>query len=161
MTSLEKIQVHEKSIEELRRMHEEVCDIYKNIRTKTITFLGGGLALLSFLYGGGDLFIPKEIYGRIFYSVGFVFYMSSLFLLFLAAQPVLWRLPTKIKKHKEMKFSTYLEFLVYIKNEYTDALNINFAHNEKKQKYLNSATVLLASGAILLLIIKSFGKESL
>ena len=55
------------AIEEQRRVYDWLTGHYQQIRIKTLTFLGGGLTAMTFLYAGGGTFIPREIYGKIFY----------------------------------------------------------------------------------------------
>lgn len=159
MNKGEQENILKESIDELRRMHDEVCDSYVLTRNKVLAFLAGGLALLSYLYSSGDLFIPEQVYGKIFYFVGVAFCVTSIGILFSAMQAVSWSIPTDIKRHKNIKQKKYIEFLEYIKDEYTESLSKNFIHCENKQKLLNSAVALLIAGAILLLVIKNFNLE--
>jgi len=150
----DQIKLYKLSIEELRRMHDEIASAYNNVKIKIITFIGGGLALLNYLYSNGELFIPKETYGRIFYLLGLTFCITALLILFLATQPVEWRLPTESKNHKN--HNIYLKFLKYVRKEYVEAISINTSHLGKKQKRLNLASSLLIVGTVVLLVIKNF-----
>jgi len=150
----DQIQLLKLSIEELRRMHDEITNAYSNVKIKIITFIGGELALLNSLYSNGELFLPKEVYGRIFYLLGLTSCVVALLVLCLSIQPVLWRMPTESKKHRKHKI--YLDFLKYVREEYVEALSINKSHLGKKQDRLDLASSLLMIGAVILLIIKNF-----
>jgi hypothetical protein len=54
------------ALEEQRRVYDWISDNYEQVRVKILTILGGGLAALTFLYASGQLFIPPQVYGRIF-----------------------------------------------------------------------------------------------
>ena len=58
------------SIEELKVMHDEICENYSNAKSKILFFLAGAFAFLSYLFTGKDLFIPDELYGAIIYFLG-------------------------------------------------------------------------------------------
>ena len=157
MKKEEEIKVYEKSIEELRRMHDEVTIMFNIAKVRIITFMGGGFAFLSFIYATkGELFIPDETYGKIFYSLGLALCITALILLFIATRGVQWRIPTESKKHDRFDHKNYLEYLKYTKREYVEAFKINHSHNEKKQSYLNFASSLLMTGALILIVIRNF-----
>lgn len=157
MTTKDEISTLQLSISELRRMHDEICQAYSGIRVKAITFLGGEFAFLSYLYSGGTLFIPPQIYGIIFYFIGLFFCISALVLLFLVMQPVKWRIPTETKVHKNYatNFSSFLDALKYVQQEYIAGIHINIPHCEKKQVRLNLALIFILVGVSILVVIKS------
>lgn len=142
------------SIDELRRMNDELCSTYISIRNKTLAFIAGSFALLTYLYNGGDLFIPEQLYGKILYFIGLFLCLISIGILFLALHPVVWRMPTQSKSYKDKR--SYLGLLQYIRDEYIEGIGINISHCSNKQKLLNLAFNLLVIGAILLLVIKNF-----
>lgn len=150
----DQIQLLKLSIKELRRMYDKVWEIYSNVRIKIITFTGGGLAFLSYLYGDGESFFPKEPYGRALYLIGLALFIWALSILLLATQPVRVRLPTESKKHKN--HNNYLKFLEYVRKEYVEAIGINLSYSEEKHKKSDLGASLLLIGAILLLVIKYF-----
>lgn len=153
----DKIKLNLIAIEELRRYYDQVSELYTQIRTRILAFLGGGFAVLGYLYGnGGDLFIPKQIYGMIFYLIGFMSFTTAMSTLFRATRPVIWRIPTEIKDLKQMKFKNELKLLEYIKDEYLEAIRIDSLHCEKKQQLLTYALYLEVIGGIVLLVLKNF-----
>lgn len=149
-------EIYKTSIDELRRMHDEITNCYREAKTKILTFMGGDLAILSYLYSSGKLFFPKEVYGQIFYIVGLALCIFALTLLFLAIQPIPWTIPTERKKQRKIEQNEYLPYLIYTQETYLDAIENNLPLYEKKQKYLNIAVSSLVIGAVLLLIIKNF-----
>ncbi len=158
MKNEEKINILKLSVEELRRMHDELCDTYTSAKNKILAFLAGELGFLSYLYYGGNLFFPQQIYGQIFYFIGIALLLIALAILFIAVQPVVWVIPTETKVHKDSKYVSYENFLQYIKDQYVEAFLINNAHCSKKHKLLNMAFYLLVIGATLLSVIKNFNK---
>lgn len=164
MAIKEEIQIHEKSIEELRREYDEIALAFSRASTRALTFLGGGFAFLSYLYGYGTtnglpnaLFIPREIYGVIFYFFGLFSYIGALFFSFLAIRPVVWRTPAEREVNKDLSsFKTYLDYLQYCKNRYIDAIDHNLPLNERKQKRLNLSSLLLVVGVLVLIVLKNF-----
>ncbi len=144
------------SIEELRRMYDEICDHYTGTKNRILTFLAGALGLLGFLYGGGDLFIPEQIYGKVFYWIGLGSYIVATGLLIVAVQPILWHMPTDFKEHKKTRYSTLLDFQEYVIDEYINSISQNQIGDEKKKKLLTIAFALLTLGAIVLVVLKNF-----
>lgn len=158
-TLLPDVALLERSIDELRRMNDELSDSYNRIKTLTITFIGGSLAFLSFFYGsgnGGSLFIPDELYGQIIYALAVLFHGIGLSQLFLNTKPVIWHIPTDIKEHQALAFDSYAAFLQYCKEEYITTWNCNLKQHEKKQSTLHSSLTFLVISAIVLVIIKTF-----
>src|SRR4051812_24138100 len=71
------------AIEEQRRVYDELNEATASIKIKILTLTGAGLALLTFLYANpsnlkNPLFIPPQIYGKIFYIVGLILTLGSL-----------------------------------------------------------------------------------
>jgi hypothetical protein len=165
MEKKSEISLNKKSIEELRRIYDGICDLYKQIRLRVLTYLGAGFALFSYLYISGDnenktiaekLFVPPEPYGVILYVLAFSACIMAFVLLIYGMQTVTWRYPTDIEEHEKLESYEELEFLKYLRKEYIGALNIDIGHCEKKQKLATVASYLLMFGGILLVIIKNF-----
>jgi hypothetical protein len=146
------------ALEELRLTYGRLNEAYARARAKILTFLGGGLALMSYLYAGGDFFFPPQIYGRIIYCIAFVLAILGLGLLFYALGTIFWRVPTE-QHYKKMlaDHPTKDDFLEFLVDEYVQSLAGNIPKYEKKHMLLNLAFFCLTSGAIILLILKSFG----
>jgi len=145
------------AIEELRRTYDKLDTAYDTARVKSLTFLGGGLAVMSFLYAGGDLFIPHENYGKIFYFTGIALVVTSLGTLFHALGSVVWKLPGEFRRLDRLDFRSETDFINYVKEEYIDCNTKNLDKYQRKQSYLNTASLQLVIGAIILLVLKNFG----
>jgi len=150
------VKIHEKSIEELRREDDWINKNLSETKTKILTFLGGSLAILSFIFANDGFQCPNQMYGKILYLVGLIICFISISLLFIAIQPVSWQIPTEVKEHVNLSKKDYLLFLKYIKKTYIETINYNLPQYEKKQKLLTIAALLLVIGSMLLLIIKNF-----
>jgi len=150
------VKIHEKSIEELRREDDWLNKNFSEAKNKVLTFLGGGLAILSFIFANDGFNCPEEMYGKILYIGGLIICLIAISLLIIAVQPVSWQIPTEIKTHIRIKEKNYLSFLKNIKETYIETIKTNSPQYEKKQKFLRIAALLLIVGSMLLLIIKNF-----
>ncbi len=152
--------VLENSIIELRRRDSRINAIYDGIKTRVLTFIGAGFALLTYLYSSNttnnSLFFPQELYGQVLYTIGIILYVTGISFLFFAAKPAQWILPADKNTLSQPSFSNYKEYLLYISNEYKEAITFNTHQCEKKQQILNVSWILLIQGAIILLITKLF-----
>lgn len=158
MKTEDKVKIHALSIEELRRMYDEICEHYTSTKNRILTFFTGSLAFLGFLYGDGanSILIPLETYGKTFYWMGLAAYLIAISLLIVAIQPIAWIIPTDFKEHKSLRYQNYLDFQNYVIDEYTQAIIFNQTNEEKKKRLLNVSFYLLTFGAIVLVIIKNF-----
>ncbi len=159
MNSDEKNIALQLSIEELHRMYDEICENYTNTKNRILTFLAGSLGILAFLYGNGDLFIPAQNYGKIFYWLGLALYIIAISLLMIAVRPVNWDIPTDFKEHKELKYKNAMEFKEYIRDEYITSISSDNNHVTVKNRLLTTAFVLLVIGGIVLVVLKNFNTE--
>lgn len=155
----ETIQNLETIISELQRVYDWLTAAYQQAKVRVLTFLGGGLAVMTFLYADGDTFIPKETYGQIIYfgAVGLV--IGSLLLLFTALLSRRWEFTLESRDLPKLEEKTRLEYLKYLKKQYISAYEANSRTYEIVHKYLNRAFLPLLSGAILLIVLKIFGTE--
>jgi hypothetical protein len=145
------------AISELQRVNDNLNHNYDQARVKVLTFLGAGLATLTYLYGSGDLFIPKEQYGIIFYCSGLGLTIAGLIVLFIALLPVTWYYATETSTLRKLKFSNEEDMLEYVKEEYIITIEANSKSYEKKQKMLTVGSYMLIIGAIILVILSKFG----
>jgi hypothetical protein len=152
--------VLEEALTELRLTYHRLDIANTQAKNKIFIMLGGGLGLMSYLYGGGDLFIPATVYGKIVYFIGFGLIMMSLYLLFRCVRKAFWHVPIEHDYHKMLdEHETKNDFLNYITNEYVDALSKNIPKYELRQTYSDIAFFELIAGGILLLVIKNFGGQ--
>jgi len=140
-------------------MFDGISEIYTQTRTKIFAFMSGGLAFLAFYFSSQKLNAPQETYGIIIYFLALGLEIFSLAVLFIATQSVPWNIPPETSEVKKNKFKDRNEFLVYMCEQYLEAIKNNGSRCEEKRKQLDLAFPLLIAGAILLLIIKSFLKE--
>ena len=153
----DRIEVLELSLDELRIIYARLDDSIATIRVRILTFLGAGLALLSFLYGGGDLFIPPERYGKVFYFLGLGLVIASLTFLLQAVRPNPWAVPIESKLTKLGRYTSRREMLEMMIEEYIEAMMANIVKHEKKAQQYSTGFILLLWGGILLLVIKNIG----
>lgn len=127
----------ELAISELQRISDTLNHSYDQTKIKVLTFLGAGLAILTYLYQGGDIFFPHQVYGMIFYCIGLGLTLAALTILFIALSPVTWYYPTELKDVQKFKFKNKTELLEYIKEEYINTITNNTVSYERKQTLLN------------------------
>lgn len=149
------------TIDELRRTLDWLDNAYHRVKTKTLTFIGAGLAVLTFLYAtgaeSGDVFFPDEAYGRIFYLIGLGFVISSMIMLFVSMLPRRWEFTIDRGDLRDMNFEDKLHYLQYVKDNYLLAYETNLKTYEANHRILNLSFYPLVSGAIMLIVLKIFG----
>ncbi len=144
------------AIEELRRSYDIMHRAVDQLRVKTLTFIAATFGLLTFLYRDGDLFIPPQLYGRIFYFVGFFSLITALIIFLLGLMPYPWKLTTEIKQLKNIRQNNEDEYLEYVRGEYIDSFTNNARVYENKHSSFNLGFILLVVGAFTLIVIKTF-----
>jgi hypothetical protein len=149
------------AIEEQRRVYDWVSANLRHTRNKTVTYLGAGLAILTFLYSHpnkyGATFIPPQTYGKVFYFAGLGLVLLALALLAIALKTVKWEFPTEDKDLKSLKHNSRLSYLKYVKERYRLCYKINTKYCEDKHALLNMAFPALLLGAIILAVLNLFG----
>jgi hypothetical protein len=154
---LDRLGVLELALDELRIIYARLDASNDTQKIRILTFLGAGLALLSYLYGGGDLFIPHENYGKVFYFIGLGLVISSISMFLHNIRPSWWSVPLETKIPKILRNKTKIELLETIVEEYIESMGVNIVRYEKKVIYMHSAFFQLLCGGILLLVIKNIG----
>ena len=148
-------------ISEIRRADDWVNDGYKRVKTKTLTFLGGSFALLTFLYADGVTFIPKEVYGKIFYFAGLGLILGGMIALFVSLHPRRWEFSLESKDLPRLIKGSKLEYLEHVKDRYLFAYKANLKTHDKNAILLNRSFYPLILGATILVVLKIFGTEGL
>jgi hypothetical protein len=147
------------AVDEQRRVDDWIAKNYDNVRNKILTLLGGGLASLTFLYSSRQLFIPPEIYGKIFYFAGLSLIILGISTLIHALRPMHWEFTTEDKDLMNIhKVETVTEYLLYVRDKYMAAYKTNLHAYEYKQKLFNFSLYPLIFGVIILVVIKLFSK---
>ena len=149
------------AIEELRRANDELSHSYNTAKSRSFTFIAGGLGLLAFLYSGKGIFMPQEIYGQILYAMGLGLMGVALLLLLAAILGRRWELSLESRDLDKMDFRDDEHFLKYVKDRNMYAYKCNIAVYGKTQKYLGIALNPLIVGAIILLVMKIFSSLNL
>ena len=151
------------SIDEQRRVYDELNEYSNQVKVKILTLLGAGLALLTFLYANpsdkeNPLFIPPTLYGKIFYVAGIVLTLGALSILLYATKPGgEHEVPTEVAVLKDLDTREEYEFLEYVNDRYIACYKVNVSHYQSKYKLLNIAFLPLVFGAIILIVLKIFG----
>jgi len=153
------------SIEEMRRTYDWLDGAFVRMKTKTLTFIGGGLATLTFLYADGDVFIPNQVNGKIFYFAALGLLLAAIaILLTIALKPYHWEFSIENKDMESVRFPTTKDFLaseedylLYVKERYYEAYSMNMRAYEYSIKWLSRAFLPLLIGAIMLTVLKIFG----
>lgn len=153
-------------IEEQRRFHDELTRSYEMLRTKIVTQIGGTLALLAFLYAGAldttkttleRLFIPPELYGKIFYYLGLFFILYSLGKVIHGARPNgVWTVAYQSQDNKPVESMAHKDYLIKLKNDYDKARADNAVQYSKKYEAYKDAFYPLLAGAIIMIVLRYF-----
>lgn len=162
----ERIRSLQLGIEEQRRDHDSLERMYEQVKTKNVTFLAGALGLLGYLYGsvgnGGSslrqkLFVPEAPYGVVIYWLAFSLFISAIvMLLYSAFKSRPWSTAYD-DEQEDCIAEDYESYLKYMKKRYLRASKINGSSYSKKHTLLDISFLPLLSGAIILLLLKSFG----
>lgn len=154
------IEVLRITIEEQRREYDLLNEAKHQVATKTLTLAGAGLALLTFLYSSGDLFVPNELYGKVFYIVGAFLTIGAVCVLLYATKPSgRWELPPETSRLENLDDKDERKYLEYVKDRYLTCYNLNAKHYQTKQRLMNTSFYPLVFGAIILVTIKIFGGQ--
>jgi hypothetical protein len=144
--------------------------MYESLKNKFVLFSSGQLAFLGYIYSSVNskaeintikrLFIPTELSSQIFYAIGVVLALLSLALLFQGFLPADWNVPPQSKDLKKLKFDSKKNLLVYLRDEYYDAIRQNGSVFESKNVIYRKGLVCLVIGDVILFVIRFFGSIS-
>ena len=160
----EKAAILKVTIEEMRRTMDWLDTAYARHKTRTLAYLSGGLATLTFLYANGDTFIPDNTQGKIFYFAGLGLLLTAIaILLAVQLRPNHWEFSIENRDIEAVKFPTTKDFLAseenylqYVKERYYVAYKMNLAVYEYCCKWQNRSFIPLLTGAIILAVLKVF-----
>jgi hypothetical protein len=148
----------ELQIGELKNIDRLVNYSYDRMKLKALTFLGAGLAVLSFLYAGSNAVgIPTDVANWMACIVGIGLIVTSLVLFIITIWPASWAYPTTLIELEKFHFGNKRELLKYIKKEYIETIRQNTAIYEGKQRLCNIGFFMLIIGATILIVLKHFG----
>lgn len=159
------------AVSELKHSYDELSKHSSEIKIKILTFIGAGIALVTYLYGSNQpdnatalqiLFFPKELYGQMFYAAGSILFFGALMRLVFGAHPKGdWEVPTEISKLKNLSEDDEIKYLEYVKKRYIKSYKNNVNLYESRVKVLAQAFYPFLFGAIILLAIKLLGGSAL
>lgn len=151
------------AIVEEQRTYDYIDGLFKRVGEKALTYFGGGLAVLTLLYTARIsptepfLFMPPELYGKIFYGAGVLLVVYGLWHLYQAILPRDWELPTEHDKKDTILSMTDRGYLEYILERYYICYFINIKSLSRRQRGVSKGFNPLVLGAIILLVIKIIG----
>lgn len=153
-------------IDEQRRFHDELTSSFNGLRSKIATYIGLILAFLAFLYAGAldenkttlqRLFIPEELYGKVFYSLGLFMILYALGKLIHGARPNgQWSVAFQSSDYTEIENMTELDYLLKQKNDYEASRKENVTTHNKKHEAVRDSFYPLLLGAIVLIVLRYF-----
>jgi hypothetical protein len=153
-------------IQEQRRYHDELTSSYQSLRTKIITYIGAVLALFAFLYAGAldaakttqqRLFIPNELYGKIFYYFGLFLVLYALGKLVHGARPNgSWGVAMDSNDARVIESMTEEEYLIKLKDDHEKMRRYNLDQHEQKLVAIKDSFYPLLLGAIILIALRYF-----
>ncbi len=153
-------------IEEQRLYHNELTSANIAVRNKTVTYIGATLALLAFLYAGAlntdkttlqRLFIPEELYGKIFYFFGLFLVLYALGKLIHGSRPNgVWTVAVESKDAKLVENMSEEDYLVKLKDDYENTRADNIQQYNSHHTAFKDAFYPLLLGAIILIVLRYF-----
>ncbi len=151
-------------VNELQRLYDNIDDSFNHVRTKALALLAGEVAIVAFLFsvdGSGS--------GRSFFEDGAPFYGVALYVLGVAllgiafvsflyvVSSVHWTHPPELKDLKDIRkrfHSNSVEFLEYLKSEYSDAINHCIRKCNARSKGFMLGAYTLVFGILIMLLLK-------
>lgn len=156
-----RLYIHEQS-----RFHDELTSSSNGAKTKIATYIGTILALFAFLYAGAldptktvlqRLFIPDELYGKIFYAIGLFFLLFALGKLIHGARPNgFWSVGYQSSDLIDVESMSETDYLIKLKNNNDEARASNIDQYNKKFVALKDAFFPMLIGAIIMIVLRYF-----
>lgn len=164
----DEVEILEIAIGELKLMYSSLTSMYDGLKGKFILFTSGQLAYLGYIYSSANgsnnpiekLFIPPELSSQIFYAIGIALSLLSLSFLFQGFLPAPWLVPPQSRDLKKLKFNNKRELLVYLRDEYYSAIQLNGSVFESKNSVYRKGLLCLVIGNVILFVIRFFGTIS-
>lgn len=155
-----------KYIDEQDKWHNELTTANNGAKAKIMTYIGVILGLLVFLYSSAldakkdyleRLFIPDELYGRIFYSVGLFLLLFALGKLIHGARPNgEWHVGYKSSDSKRVEGMSEEEYLIKLKNDNDKARECNMNAYNKRWTTIKDSFYPMLIGAIIMVVLRYF-----
>lgn len=156
----------ELALEEQRRDYDILHGLNESTKTRTITFLAAGLAVLTYLYTFGDakdlkqrLFLPDidNPLAIVLYVVGFLLLLGSIVCMMVALvknRP--WNTAYENDQDEDL-LKDYGKYILYMHKRYTKISRMNGRQYESRRYLLNISFLPLVIGATILLLLKTLG----
>lgn len=149
-----------------QKFHDELTTAHIGVINRIVTYIGAVLAFLTFLYIGAldttksvaeRLFIPDELYGKIFYVAGLFFILLALGRLIHGFRPNgTWSVGFRSSDINEIEEMDEEAYLIKLKNDNDEARKSNISQYEKAFGSLKAAFYPLLIGAIVLIVLRYF-----
>ncbi len=148
------------SIDELRRVYDHITNIYDQLRVKALALIAGEVAIVTFIFvGDPSRYVPEGVDRLIFFYAGIIALLAAFGLLLWVISSVEWSIPHGIESSKTQlsKHKSYLSFLKYLHDDYTQVVSHCNKIVSNKCKKFNWVVYLLSAGVIILLVVTKFG----
>lgn len=144
-------------LSDLRRLFDHISTNYNALKSRVLGLIAGLVAVVSFIFSGEGLH-PSEFSDaeKIFFGVGSILLAGSFVLLLWVVATAYWEIPADIKITKKLysRFSSKLEWLEDIKEDYENCVAYSVRKLNTRAKITNLVLVLLSIGIIILLVLK-------
>ncbi len=153
-------------INEQRHFHDELTTANLSLKNKIATYIGAILAFMAFLYVGAldesktvleRLFIPDELYGKIFYAAGLLFLLMALGKLINGSRPNgTWSVGYESSDINSIEIMKEEDYLIKLKNDNDNARKSNILQYNSKFTSLKDSFYPMLLGATIMIVIRYF-----
>jgi len=144
-------------IPHLQHLYDSMSQSLDNVRTRSLTFLGGEIAIISFLFTTGSFSNAQGILNIAFLCLGVVLLLTAFFLLLWILQPSSWGYPPDTKDTRDLtdRFcGSKLKYLRYMKSEYEEFIRCGVKAINLRSALFAWAIRALSAGILILLVLK-------
>lgn len=151
----DKPEVIKTSIQELKSLYQRIDTNWINLKNRTLGLLAGEVAVVSFIFTD-NTFVPKEIYGRVYFAVGIGLVSLAFALLLFILATSSWRMPYDVETSQKLykRFDSHLDFLEHIREDYEQCINFCLVKMAFRARLYNISLLALSSGIIMLLVLR-------
>lgn len=156
-----KVKILTISLDELRKFYAHFSNTYDQLRIKALTMMAAEVAIVSFLFSDQNAAaIPTDADRRFFYFAGIIFLGVAFAFMLWTISSLKWMIPHDLYPSEAIykKYKTEIKFLEYIHDDYIECINLCLPSVDKRAKRFNWTIYLLASGVIILMVLKLGGK---
>lgn len=160
----DKLEILKVSIKEQQSIYTHINNIYDQLRIKSLALIAGEVAIMTFLFTNWDLKKSLHDGDRVFFFFSGVVFLALAFgLLLWIISTVEWKIPHTLESSKELlsnkNRNTEQKFLEYLHDDYTNVNKSCMKLVSDKCKKFNWTVFLLATGVIIVMVIKFGGKQ--